>query len=251
MKEEGDVFRKFQESIRKINGHFHVLEQRVPLIKQLEYFKYTEQVRDQGKNLVIDESDYENFRKDLSDPELALDCKRTILSLLAISQKVESYRMLEDYAQHPEEDLKDWAYMALIDSRIALESDLLDEKHVYISTGLGGKEDKLRFYILLISKNLEPFEEFQHEVIKREFAFSFDKNDSEIERLTVTDNYVEMVCLIPMTSNIKLIIEQVINECNLYGDFLSENFTLTNVKEMSKEEIAKLITEYANNQAGN
>ena len=31
MKEEGDVFKKFRDSFSKMNGRFHILEQRVPV----------------------------------------------------------------------------------------------------------------------------------------------------------------------------------------------------------------------------
>lgn len=31
MKEEGDVFKKFRDSFSRMEGHFHILEQRVPV----------------------------------------------------------------------------------------------------------------------------------------------------------------------------------------------------------------------------
>lgn len=40
MKEEGDVFKKFRDSFSKMDGHFHILEQRVPVELQMEYFKW-------------------------------------------------------------------------------------------------------------------------------------------------------------------------------------------------------------------
>ena len=39
MKEEGDVFKKFRDSFSRMEGHFHILEQRVPVELQMEYFK--------------------------------------------------------------------------------------------------------------------------------------------------------------------------------------------------------------------
>jgi len=33
----------------------------------------------------------------------------------------------------------------------------------------------------------------------------------------------------------------VINECNQYGDFLSNVFTITNVKELTAEEVSEII----------
>ena len=42
----------------------------------------------------------------------------------------------------------DWAYMALMESRISLESDFSDEKQIYISTGLGRKRGEAAFLCL-------------------------------------------------------------------------------------------------------
>ena len=35
MKEEGDVFKKFRDSFSRMEGHFHILEQRVPVELQM------------------------------------------------------------------------------------------------------------------------------------------------------------------------------------------------------------------------
>lgn len=239
MKEEGDVFKKFQESFSRMDGHFHILEQRVPVDIQMEYFKYSERVR-KDKPLLTD-MDYITFSQRLSDPEVTTDHKKYMLSMLATSRQVKAYRMLEDYAGEPGQDVRDWAYMALMESRISLESELSDEKQIYISTGLGGKGEKLRFYVLLVSKGGRPFQEYQRKVIEREFAYALSKEGCEIERLKIEEQYAELVFLIPVRSDIKLTLDRVIRECNQYGDFLSEVFTITNVKELSDDEIAAII----------
>ena len=48
MKEEGDVFKKFRDSFSRMEGHFHILEQRVPVELQMEDFKYSENGRKTG-----------------------------------------------------------------------------------------------------------------------------------------------------------------------------------------------------------
>ncbi|MCS2892611.1 hypothetical protein NXV77_16290 [Parabacteroides faecis] len=173
MKEEGDVFKRFRDSFSKMDGHFHILEQRVPVELQMEYFKYSEQVRKGKVKQDLDDMDYTAFRESLSNPEATTDYKKYILSMLATSKEVKAYRMLEDYVQHPDEDVSNWAYMALMESRISLESELSDEKQIYISTGLGGKGEKLRFYVLMLSKDRNPFLDYQRKVIEREFAYFF------------------------------------------------------------------------------
>ena len=248
MKEEGDVFKKFRDSFSKMDGHFHILEQRVPVELQMEYFKYSEQVRKERAKPDLNDMDYTAFRESLSNPESTTDYKKYILSMLATSREVKAYRMLEDYVQHPDEDVSNWAYMALMESRISLESELSDEKQIYISTGLGGKGEKLRFYVLMLSRDRKPFLEYQRKVIEREFAYFLPKADCEIERLTIGEQYVELVFLIPVRADIKLTLDKVINECNQYGDFLSDIFTITNVKELTEQEVTDIINKNGNNK---
>ncbi|WP_281820346.1 hypothetical protein [Parabacteroides goldsteinii] len=248
MKEEGDVFKKFRDSFSKMDGHFHILEQRVPVELQMEYFKYSEQVRKERTKPDLNDMDYTAFRESLSNPESTTDYKKYILSMLATSREVKAYRMLEDYVQHPDEDVSNWAYMALMESRISLESELSDEKQIYISTGLGGKGEKLRFYVLMLSRDRKPFQEYQRKVIEREFAYFLPKADCEIERLTIGEQYVELVFLIPLRADIKLTLERVINECNQYGDFLSDIFTITNVKELTEQEVTDIINKNGNSK---
>ena len=248
MKEEGDVFKKFRDSFSKMDGHFHILEQRVPVELQMEYFKYSEQVRKERAKPDLNDMDYTAFRESLSNPESTTDYKKYILSMLATSREVKAYRMLEDYVQHPDEDVSNWAYMALMESRISLESELSDEKQIYISTGLGGKGEKLRFYVLRLSRDRKPFLEYQRKVIEREFAYFLPKADCEIERLTIGEQYVELVFLIPVRADIKLTLDKVINECNQYGDFLSDIFTITNVKELTEQEVTDIINKNGNSK---
>ena len=248
MKEEGDVFEKFRDSFSKMDGHFHILEQRVPVELQMEYFKYSEQVRKERAKPDLNDMDYTAFRESLSNPESTTDYKKYILSMLATSREVKAYRMLEDYVQHPDEDVSNWAYMALMESRISLESELSDEKQIYISTGLGGKGEKLRFYVLMLSRDRKPFLEYQRKVIEREFAYFLPKADCEIERLTIGEQYVELVFLIPVRADIKLTLDKVINECNQYGDFLSDIFTITNVKELTEQEVTDIINKNGNSK---
>ena len=242
MKEDNDIFKKFRDSFSKIDGHFHILEQRVPVERQMEYFKYSEKIRKDQDKPDISKMDFSVFEDSLDDPESTVEHKKYVLSILATSRQVKAYRILEEYAQAPDPDVADWAYMALMESRIALESELSDEKQIYISTGLGGKGEKLRFYVLMTSKGKKPFQEYQRQTIEREFAYYLPKTDCEIERLTIGEQYVELVFLIPVRTDIKATLDRVINECNQYGDFLLNVFTITNVKELTPEEISEIIS---------
>jgi hypothetical protein len=239
MEEKDDVFERFRDSFSRLDGHFHVLEQRIPIELQLEYFKYSEQMRKNNTKMTDDE--YNVYLKSLSNDTLSSEHKKYILSALAISSDVRAYRLLEEYTQHPDPDVTNWAYMALMESRISLESDLLEEKQIYISTGLGGRGEKLRFYVLIVAAGKEPFRDYQRQTIEREFEYALPVDECEIERLTIYDSYVELLVLIPVKKDIKGIFDRIIAECNQYGNFLFHAITVTNVKELSAKEVAEII----------
>jgi hypothetical protein len=129
-----------------------------------------------------------------------------------------------------------------------LESEFSDEKQIYISTGMGGKGNRLRFYILMLSSSGNQFLDYQQQVIEREFAYALHKDDCEMEELTVKENYVELIVLAPILTNIKRFIENVVSECNQYGNFISNTITVTNVKRLTENEIAQIIKKHENSR---
>ncbi|MDR1779493.1 MAG: hypothetical protein LBR50_02020 [Tannerella sp.] len=234
-----DIFNQFQSFLRGANGDFQILEHRVPVEKQMEYFKYADRLR--RRKLTDTEADYDIFREVLENPFATVDSKKNVLVRLALSKGVKAFRIIEQYAREPEPELADWAHLALTESRIAIESELLDEKHIYISTGLGGRNNKLRFFGLMSSEKGAPFLPYQKDIIEKEFAFAFPQYDCEIERVTVRTRHVELVFLAPINAEIRTMVERVMIECNQYGDFLAKMFTLTNVKELDDSEIAEIL----------
>ena len=135
------------EYVRAECDETHTRRIKLPSMKthtfvELYYFKFSDRLRKEA--VPWTENDFEQFESDLYNPESTGEYKRRILSIFAVSKDVKSYRRLERYVQSPDPELTDWAYMALMESRIMLESELSEEKQIYISTGLGGKGRKLR-----------------------------------------------------------------------------------------------------------
>jgi len=239
MASQGENIKNFFDSFQNRGGRFHILENRVPVEQQKEYFKYAQFVRKVLKKM--DDRDFDRCQRVLESVELPKEDKKKILALLASSAEVKAYRMIEKYIQHPDEELLNWASMALMECKMGLESELLDEKQIYISTGLGGKEGKLRYYVLILSFQCAAFKAFQRRVIEKEFGYVLPQNDCEIERLTIKNCYLELVFLIPVTADFRVIIESVIEECNIYGNFLSHAYIVTNIKELNQSEINQII----------
>jgi hypothetical protein len=239
-----DIFHQFHQFLQKAEGAFHVLEQRIPVEVQMDYFKFSGQMR---KTLPqINELDCEKYSAELQNPDSGREDKLKILITLANSKQIKAYRILEQYVSTADPDIADWACMALMESRIMLETELSDEKPIYISTGLGGKGNKLRFFVLLLSASGQPFLEYQQQIIEREFAYFLSQANGEIERLTIKDVHAEIVLLVPIHANFRKILETIIDECNQYGQFLSDMVTVTNVKELDEEEIARIVNAHEN-----
>ncbi|MDR3252716.1 MAG: hypothetical protein LBT35_04025 [Tannerella sp.] len=236
----------FLDQFQNLDGRFHIIEHSVPVDEQMEYFKFADRVK---KDITLTDADYEKFGSQLNADDCSSERKKKLIAILGAAKTVRAYRLLENYADHPDQGLANWSYMALTESRIALETELSGEKHVYISTGMGGKDDKLRFYVLVMSEKCLAFLDYQKEIIAKEFNFMLPQSGCEVEKLTVGDKYVAMVCLIPMSANLKYILERVLNECNQYGDFLSSLLTVTNVKELSVDEISRLVESYEHDLA--
>ncbi|MDR2473888.1 MAG: hypothetical protein LBD53_10090 [Tannerella sp.] len=217
----------------------HVLEQRVPMEQQCEYFKFSAQVKREAKNMK--EFDCDFYVSALESPDISVERKKHILSLLAHSNQAKAYRIIENFARNPDNSLANWAYMALMECRIVLESDILGEQQIFVSTGLGGKDDKLRYYAFVMSSKKTPFLDYERRTIMNEFEYQFFGSNCDIERLTIEDYFVELVFLSPMGKEMMDVFRKSINECNVFGNFLSEVVTITNIKELNHKEINGII----------
>jgi hypothetical protein len=203
----------------------------------MEYFHYSEQMR--NNNFSVGEDDIEKYRESLWNPAISPLRRKHILSVLGITENVKAYRLLEEYAAKEDADPQtvNWANMALMENRMILESGLLERRQVFVSTGLGGKGNRLRYFILLFADNLQPFQDYQKQIIEREFNYILDDYDSSVESITILDDQIRAYLLVPVDKDIRAVLENVITECNQYGHFIAENITITNVKAFSEEEI--------------
>jgi len=216
-----------------------VIEQSVPLEQQKEYSELANNLSKEKHS--FKDSDYERFRRELSSIDYTLEQKKRILTRLSLSKQVKAYRLLEYYAEIADEQLGNWVKIALIQSRIAIESELLGEHQVYISSGMGGKDGKLRFYLLIPTSTGLALQPWQRKLFKDEFKYRMAQHNCGVERVNINRYYADAVFLVPIKCNINQIIDGVVTECNTYGSFLAPIFTITNVKEPSKDEAKRLV----------
>ncbi len=238
MKEES-IYKKIEEIFGSLPENFSILEEEIDVDVQMKYFELSRKnKRKETEPDIIFKSQEALFNKETTQKE-----KKNILVQLASVEEVEAYRTLEKFLKETDESMRDWAVLALQENRILLESKLLDEDQVFISTGLGGKGNKLRYFIVLIHKDRENFTQTHKKVIKNEFESIFSSKNITTENVDFKAHYATILMLSPMDVSLKDLIDSAILECNQYGGFLDTKFIITNVKKLSFEEINKFIIE--------
>ena len=234
MKKDRDIFSEFQDSLKGFEGNLHVLDTAVPLEKQLAYFRYSENIRNNQE-----EENLEEQIEILNSADSSFDAIKYAMAFLAISGDVKAYRALENYNKTSNADLNDWASLSLLQAKITLESEFSEEKPVFISTGLGGKANQLRFFAFFKSSNLEPFTTYQRTLIEKEFPFFINKCQGTLEDIKIESNYFTLLFLVTLHVELKKMLEEAVDECNQYGDFINTHFVVTNVKVFNEEDIEK------------
>ena len=235
--EEDSIYKKIQDAISSLPDNYSILEEQIDVELQLEYFNYSRELKAGFSEAMIME-----HQPDLFDPLIPLNEKKNLLVLLASQEKVEAFRTIEKYVENPDPELRSWSILALQESRMLIQSSLMDEQQVYISTGLGGKGKKLRYFVVFIAKeDHAEFSASQRKLIRTEMEFSFKKHEGELEEFESKENLAVGVLLLPVKCDIQNVFSSIINECNQYGDFIRPDIIITNVKRMSIEEIKQFI----------
>jgi hypothetical protein len=125
---------------------------------------------------------------------------------------------------------------------MVIQSSLMDEQQVYISTGLGGKEQKLRYFVVFIcNESVDEYSSVQRKLIKTELEYALTHNNGILEEISFEKDLAIAILLLPVKSDIQGVFSSVINECNQYGDFVRQDIIITNVKRMSVNEIRRFI----------
>ncbi len=238
--EEAFLYHRIQEALENIPENFYILEEQIDVELQQEYFAFSSKLHGA--------KDFNNLIKNkerLFNPQERTGLKKKILAALGSSGEVEAFRTIERYLANPDQKLKDWAILALQEGRMMLQSALLDEQQVYISTGLGGKGKKLRYFVVFMNREGMLLSEMQAKLLRDELEYAMGKTDGELEEFTRMLDYTTAVVVLPLKAPLKTIFREIIDECNQYGEFLKEDMVITNVKRLNPLEIVELLKQQA------
>ncbi len=219
---------------------FNIIEEPIEIDLQMNYFKRSKRLKKQVHKL----DDVLTMVPQLYDENLRVEEKRDILIQLASFEEVEAFRALEAYwntIKTEQTEVKPWAAMAYRESKMSLESSLLDEKQVLISTGLGGKGYSLRYFICFLHNEDTEYSEAQQKILRNELSYILQEHQSEYESVVFSGSYAKILALMPLSADVRNILIKIAEECNQFGNFISTNFIVTNVKVLDDEEITEMV----------
>ena len=219
--------------------NFYILEEEVDVTIQNKYFKQSRHENQKTSNEEVMKK-VDLLHNDAIDTEE----KKKILAQLATLKDVKAYRVLEkEYGQFEDNELNLWSILAFNEARMILNGSLKDEQQVFISTGLGGKDGKFRYFVVFFpDEELGQFTDFHREFITKELTFTLQQNGGKFES-TIDSNqeYISFKVLVPIKSNIQRLFKKIFDNCNQLAPFVNERFILTNVEEMDKVEINEFL----------
>lgn len=228
---------KIREFLNSIPEKFQIHEQGVNIEIQKEYLEYSESFE---RGVPTDEQ-IEKISQIIFSTETLDEDKRKGLTILAHTGTINAYKHINKYYEKADGELKQWASLALQECRMFLESELLDENIGFISTGLGGKKNKLRVYFLVLPLDSKTFNEKQHRIIENELTITAKELNCEIESFSFQDRYVGLTVLIPMDVAIATFIETGIQNSNEFGNFVFEHYYAANTEVPDEEGIKEII----------
>ena len=232
-----DPFQELYNSIQSNSNLFRIIEESIPLSVQTAYLKLSNKMR--TKEYAYE---YALWSEQLFDKETPDKQIKQILLLLAASKEIKAFRLLERYAKTVKGELTYWVALALLEARVQIESDILGERPVIVASGLGGKDNKLRFFVVLAVADGAELTEYQEKMLERELFFYAKKYDCDLEDIRIHSNYTTITALIPITvKSPGVLFDAVIAECNSYGNFLRKDYVLTNVRILGDNEIRRTL----------
>ena len=241
--EEEIFYNNIQKALENLPDNFNILEEQIDMEVQMQYFEFSQN----NRSTLLSEECFQN-REQLFCPETEMERKKEILSAIAAVDDVVAYRTIEKFLENENGELKQWAVLAFQESRMLLQSSLLDEQQVFISTGLGGKGRKLRYFTVFINQEGDKIlNATQRKLLKEELIFELKKHDGEFEVIDFMEGFSTAQIMLPLKADIKQVFRAIIDECNQYGHFLKDDFVVTNVKVLSQEEIIRMLNQNKKN----
>lgn len=232
--EEGD---DALNQIRNFQGTIKVMETAVVPAVQQEFFRLNHDISG-----IPDDKELPILCDLLFEESVSEENIKSILVKLTNSTEVKAFRSVERFALEAEGELRSFALLCLEISRMRLENSLSDEEVGYIAGGLGGFDQKLRFFMMVFPSGEEGFTSRQLQLTQDEFRTAFESVGGVPEVFDAGPLFLAMVFLLPVTVDFRPEAEKCLKEINQYGNFLFPAVYATNVEIPTYPQILDIIS---------
>ena len=240
MSKQDKKIEDIQQLLAFAGSNLNILEEEVDVQVQKEYIELIQKFSSDTQNRQAISQKYLENINDLYDEQVDAEIKKEMLIVLATIDDIAVYRTIENFSKM-DTPLKKWAIVALQQSRMLIQSNLMDDEGVFISTGLGGQGTLLRYFCVFFYRRPGQLQTFQQNILSTETETAVINAGGTIESVEFKDEYALMLLLLPLQADLSGLFSKLIDECNEYGNFLHENIIITNVKKLSDEEIMQML----------
>jgi hypothetical protein len=231
------TFEDFQKVVRENGSDIQIMEREVGLDTQMAYMRMSKEVKNNLQPHIAMAGKYE-----LWDDNSSRQSKRRRLTALASLGSPDAIRLLQNYQEAPDRNLEDWTYLALQECKLVFQASMLDHPPMFISTGLGGSGQQLRFFGAFFSGDGLPCEQSRQKVISGEVEYMFSQFSGKLEFIAFSGQFVTFWGLVPLDVSLNENVQAAIDESNFLGAGLRKDFVLTNVKKLTFNELGDILT---------
>lgn len=224
-----------QEMMQELSDKFSAVksEVEITLEVQSEYIDYHNKIDIDAYSeaYVIDESE-KLFKDGTVESE-----KKRILFLLGHIATLPCVRIIEEFINKAEGELKQWAVLAFDEGWMFLENEAMGTNTGRIWSGAGGDGDNMRYFFSIRSKSKEPFSDEKKKIIQDGINKAGAELGSVIEVIEFKDDILLASVLIPMEVAVGNMIEKAIRACNAKSKILNSHYYVTNLRKPDWEKV--------------
>ena len=92
-----------------------------------------------------------------------------------------------------------------------------------------------------LMKNGKVYSGFERKIITSELKFSIKKSGGELEEVRFNREFCMILSVIPLNIPVQVLFDNLIHECNQYGEFLNPDCIITNVRVFSCSLLRKML----------
>lgn len=231
------------EKIKEVLSHLaskdsesvEILQEPIDIIANEEFISYLKVNKEDLLNTTENVLKLENK---LYSKKTSNNRKKDIIAAISLEGSIKAYRILEKFLETEEGNLKQWVQIAKQQLKIKVERSLMDKKKIYISSGLGGKNNLIRLFGVAYL-TYDSLRDYQIKIVKKELIEKINNAGGILEDLDIQDKYFTFKVLLPIHIDIDNLFKSMKIIFDQYGHFIKDNITITNVRKPSKNEIER------------